>query len=102
LIVNAFSRVTKQYMPVLQLFVEARCCGGLQLDLLRSKFTPVLILRIRVSHSHRFNDMNRLLSVNKIHPKVDRVFSFEETKEAFEYLESQKHVGKVVIKVSND
>ncbi|KIM82010.1 hypothetical protein PILCRDRAFT_8250 [Piloderma croceum F 1598] len=50
----------------------------------------------------QFNDMNRLLSAKKIHPQVDRVFSFHETKDAFEYFASQKHVGKVVIKVSID
>jgi NADPH:quinone reductase-like Zn-dependent oxidoreductase len=61
-----------------------------------------MIPGIRVSYSHRFNDMNRLLSAKQIHPRVDQVLSFYETKEAFEYLASQKHVGKVVIKVSND
>ncbi|KAK0708824.1 alcohol dehydrogenase [Apiosordaria backusii] len=33
---------------------------------------------------------------------VDKVFEFEQAKEAFVYLESGKHVGKVLIKVSSD
>ena len=44
--------------------------------------------------------MNRLVSAAQIHPAVDKVFSFEETKEALEYLASQKFVGKVVVKVA--
>ena len=32
-------------------------------------------------------------------PLVDRVFSFDDAKAAFDYLESGGHVGKVVIKM---
>ncbi|KAK0460400.1 uncharacterized protein EV420DRAFT_1478185 [Desarmillaria tabescens] len=34
-------------------------------------------------------------------PVIDKVFSFEEAVDAYAYLESQKHVGKVVIWVGN-
>lgn len=44
--------------------------------------------------------MNRLISASKLRPVVDKVFKFEEAKAAYDYLESQKHVGKVVIKVA--
>ncbi len=33
----------------------------------------------------------------KIKPAIDQTFSFSEVKEAYRYLESQKHIGKVVI-----
>lgn len=46
--------------------------------------------------------MVRLISAQKIKPLVDRVFDFEQAVEAYQYLEDQKHVGKVVIKVSKD
>lgn len=46
--------------------------------------------------------MNKLISVAKLKPVVDKVFRFEEAREAYEYLASQKHVGKIVIKVSED
>ena len=32
-------------------------------------------------------------------PVVDKVFSFDQTKEAFRYLEAQLHFGKVVITI---
>lgn len=48
-----------------------------------------------------FREMNKFLDRNKVHLNdlIDRVFSFEETKEAFDYLYSGAHVGKVVIKL---
>ena len=46
--------------------------------------------------------MNRLLSGAEIRPVVDKVFDFEHVRDAYEYLHSQQHVGKVVVKVSKD
>lgn len=37
---------------------------------------------------------------SKLHPWIDKVFSFDDAAEAFRHLESQKHIGKVVIKVA--
>ncbi|KAK3311927.1 hypothetical protein B0H66DRAFT_614584 [Apodospora peruviana] len=47
-----------------------------------------------------FEALNRFIEEKNIRlePHVDRVFSFDEPKAAFEYLDSGKHVGKVVIK----
>ncbi|EIW76605.1 NAD(P)-binding protein [Coniophora puteana RWD-64-598 SS2] len=50
----------------------------------------------------QFESMNRLIKTKKIKPVVDKVFPFEQTIQAYSYLESQQHVGKVVIKVSKD
>ena len=51
---------------------------------------------------YRFVDMNRLISANPevTRPVIDKVFAFEELKEAYSYLETQKHVGKIVVKVA--
>ncbi|KAF9465607.1 hypothetical protein BDZ94DRAFT_1253518 [Collybia nuda] len=59
---------------------------------------------IEVGSVAQFNDMNRLLSANpeKTRPVVDKIFPFEDAKQAYAYLKSQAHLGKVVIKVSND
>ena len=46
--------------------------------------------------------MNRLIEAVQLKPVVDKVFDFEHAREAYEYQESQQHVGKVVIKVSKD
>ena len=43
--------------------------------------------------------MNRALELREVHPVVDRVFEFGEAPEAYRHLESQRHFGKVVIRV---
>jgi threonine dehydrogenase-like Zn-dependent dehydrogenase len=48
-----------------------------------------------------FEDMNRFLEERevKLSPALDRVFPFSASKNAFDYLKSGKHTGKVVIKM---
>ncbi|KAF3401601.1 hypothetical protein F1880_010010 [Penicillium rolfsii] len=47
----------------------------------------------------RFEEMIQFYEAKQIRPVVNRVFSFAEAKEAFKFLESGSHFGKVVIKV---
>lgn len=47
----------------------------------------------------RFEEMVRFYENNQIRPVVSRTFSFNESKEAFRFLESGSHFGKVVIQV---
>ena len=47
----------------------------------------------------RFQEMVAFVEEHQIHPVVDRVFGFEEGREALQYLFSGKHFGKVVVKV---
>ena len=48
-------------------------------------------------------ELNRFLEEKKasLTPLVDRVFKFDESPAAFDYLYSGSHVGKVVIKVQD-
>ncbi len=55
--------------------------------------------RISVGSRRMFEDMNRALEVANIRPVIDRVFEFDQALEAYRYLESQQHMGKVVIRV---
>lgn len=55
---------------------------------------------ILIGSVKQFEDMNRLLTAREIRPVINKVFPFEEATEAYAYLESQKHVGKVVIKLT--
>ncbi|KAF6831984.1 zinc-binding dehydrogenase [Colletotrichum musicola] len=55
---------------------------------------------IFVGSRQQFEEMNRAIDANGIKPVVDeRVFGFEEVKEAYQYQWDQKHFGKVVIKI---
>ncbi|MBI2767706.1 MAG: NAD(P)-dependent alcohol dehydrogenase [Chloroflexi bacterium] len=55
--------------------------------------------RIYVGSRVMFEDMNRALAQREVHPVIDRVFDFEDAAAAYQYLESQEHFGKVVIRV---
>ncbi|KST63836.1 zinc-dependent alcohol dehydrogenase family protein [Mastigocoleus testarum] len=54
---------------------------------------------IYVGSRDMFESMNQAISLHKIKPIIDRVFPFEEAKEAYSYLKSGAHFGKVVIKL---
>ncbi|KAK1230827.1 hypothetical protein PQX77_006067 [Marasmius sp. AFHP31] len=57
---------------------------------------------IQIGSVAQFEAMNRLIRANPegTRPVIDKVFPFEEVVEAYAHLESQAHVGKVVIKVA--
>ncbi|MBI3039937.1 NAD(P)-dependent alcohol dehydrogenase [bacterium] len=61
----------------------------------------VRIQGIHVGSRTMFKEMNKAIEINKIRPAVDRVFRFSETKEAYRYLKSGSHFGKVVIKIGD-
>jgi NADPH:quinone reductase-like Zn-dependent oxidoreductase len=65
---------------------------------------PVLLKAVRlqgisVGSRDGFESMNRAIAQNGLRPVIDRVFPFEQAREAMHYLESGKHFGKIVIKV---
>jgi NADPH:quinone reductase-like Zn-dependent oxidoreductase len=41
--------------------------------------------------------MLRAIDVNQMRPVIDRVFKFDDAKLAYQHLQQQKHIGKVVI-----
>ncbi len=66
--------------------------------------TPVFMNGLRVQgllvgSRDDFEAMNRLISAHNVRPVIDRVFAFEQAKEAFSHLVGQSHLGKVVIRV---
>ncbi len=44
-----------------------------------------------------FEDMNRAIEKNLLRPVIDRVFGFDEVREALRHVESGAHFGKVVV-----
>jgi len=49
----------------------------------------------------RFEELLRFCELHQIRPVVDKVFAFDEAKEALHYLWKGSHFGKVVIKVAS-
>jgi NADPH:quinone reductase-like Zn-dependent oxidoreductase len=54
---------------------------------------------IYVGNREMFERMNAFLTEHEIRPVIDREFAFEEADEAYDYLESGSHFGKVVMRV---
>lgn len=68
---------------------------------------PLPILRkslsvngIYVGSGEMQEQLHKALEVNKIHPVIDRVFGFDQVREAYEFMQSAQHCGKIVIRVS--
>ena len=65
---------------------------------------PVIMKAVRiqgifVGSREMFESMNRAIDLHRLRPVVDRVFPFEDAREAYRYLESGTHFGKVVLRV---
>jgi NADPH:quinone reductase-like Zn-dependent oxidoreductase len=54
---------------------------------------------VHVGSAKHFEAMNEAIAGARLHPVIDRTFAFDEARQAYEYLHSRKHVGKVIIRV---
>ncbi len=54
---------------------------------------------VYVGSVRQFETLNEAVERSRLHPVVDRVFPFDEAKQAYEFLEGRRHFGKVVIRV---
>lgn len=65
---------------------------------------PLLVKSIRVQGIYvgsreMFEEMNRAISLAKLKPVIDKVFPFEDARQAYEHMESAAHFGKICISV---
>ncbi|WP_426609516.1 zinc-dependent alcohol dehydrogenase family protein [Bradyrhizobium sp. McL0616] len=68
-------------------------------DLARLQWENADIIGVTVGSAEHFTAMNRFLTDNAIHPIVDRVYGFDEAAEAYAYLRTGSHFGKVVVQM---
>lgn len=73
--------------------------GQGQIDPLPILMKGVRVQGVNVGSREMFEAMNQAISAHKLRPVVDRVFPFEQAREAYRYLESGAHFGKVVVKL---
>jgi NADPH:quinone reductase-like Zn-dependent oxidoreductase len=59
------------------------------------------VFGIYVGSREMFEGLNRALEQSGVHPVIDKVFPFASAPEAFEYMASGSHFGKVVIEVGH-
>ena len=57
----------------------------------------VLMHGIYVGSREMFETMNQAIAMHKMQPFIDRVFPFDQTPDAFRYMDSAAHFGKIVI-----
>jgi NADPH:quinone reductase-like Zn-dependent oxidoreductase len=66
---------------------------------------PIVMKKIRlqgifVGSRQMFESMNKAITLHRLHPVVDRVFSFGEVRDALRYMESGSHFGKICVSLS--
>ena len=67
--------------------------------------TPILrrntLLRgIYVGSRQMFAAMNSAIALHELRPVIDRVFPFDAARDAYHYMKTQRHVGKIVIRIA--
>jgi NADPH:quinone reductase-like Zn-dependent oxidoreductase len=67
--------------------------------------TPILHKQLRVQGIYvgsraMFEQMNSAISKARLHPVIDRIFPFDQAREAFLHMQSASHLGKIVISVA--
>jgi NADPH:quinone reductase-like Zn-dependent oxidoreductase len=73
--------------------------GKSEVDVLPILMRNLTVQGIYVGSRAMFEDMNLSIEKHALRPVIDRVFSLDETAEAYRYLESGAHFGKVVIRI---
>ncbi|MCG8456168.1 MAG: NAD(P)-dependent alcohol dehydrogenase [Holophagales bacterium] len=75
--------------------------GGTEASL---ALTPILMQNVRiqgilVGHRESFEALCRAFAAHEVEPVIDRVFPFDETREALAYLAAGRHFGKICIEL---
>jgi NADPH:quinone reductase-like Zn-dependent oxidoreductase len=77
--------------------VMTRPEGDLSPYPLMTKFA--MVRGVFVGGREHFDGLMKAVAVNRLEPVIDRVFDFDAAPEAYKYLKSAQHFGKVVIKI---
>jgi NADPH:quinone reductase-like Zn-dependent oxidoreductase len=67
--------------------------------------TPILHKQLRVQGIYvgsraMFEEMNAAIATERLRPVIDRVFGFDQVREAFLHMQSASHFGKIVIRMA--
>jgi NADPH:quinone reductase-like Zn-dependent oxidoreductase len=74
--------------------------GAGQIDPMTLLMKRVRLQGLQVGSRETLEEAIRAMAVNRLHPVIDKVFPFEQAREAYRYLDSGAHFGKVCISVS--
>jgi NADPH:quinone reductase-like Zn-dependent oxidoreductase len=62
-------------------------------------FKNATLRGVFVGGRQHFVELLQALASSRLQPVVDRVFDFDEAPDAYQYLRSRAHFGKVVIRI---
>ena len=68
------------------------------IDFFELKTSGASFRNITVGDQAALLDLNRAVAATGLKPIIDRVFAFDEAREAFSHLENGAHLGKIVIR----
>ncbi|HIE3619826.1 TPA: zinc-dependent alcohol dehydrogenase family protein [Yersinia enterocolitica] len=74
--------------------------GGAGVDYINMFMSGATLRHISVGSREALKELVRAIEMAGIKPVIDRIFDFEEAKQAFVHLDSRAHFGKVVIRCS--
>jgi NADPH:quinone reductase-like Zn-dependent oxidoreductase len=72
---------------------------GAQIPAAALPFRNAQVSGIYVGSRDDFEAMNAFLARHRLKPVIDKVFTFEDAAAAYEYMESNNHFGKIVIRL---
>ncbi|KII90727.1 hypothetical protein PLICRDRAFT_542917 [Plicaturopsis crispa FD-325 SS-3] len=97
--IHAFGVLGSRPPPNTEVSAQRQSDSDINIPLL-AIMKAITLRGVHIGSVALFNDMTRLITAAKIRPAVNQVFKFEDAQKAYDHLESQTHVGKVVIRVS--
>jgi NADPH:quinone reductase-like Zn-dependent oxidoreductase len=80
-------------------FIGLLTGAKVEIDLVALMGKSARIQAIDVGSRAMFESMNRAIAAAALRPAVDRVFGFDQAREAFRYLEGRTHFGKVCVRL---
>jgi NADPH:quinone reductase-like Zn-dependent oxidoreductase len=72
-----------------------------QLNILPIVGRSIRVQGINVGSAAMLKEMSRAIAINGIKPVINRVFRFEQSRDALKYMETKQHMGKLVISIGD-
>ena len=69
------------------------------IDIFKMLMRQITIRGLYMESTQELHALAKAIEAGRIQPQIDRIFPFDQARQAYEYLDSQQHVGKVVIQV---
>jgi NADPH:quinone reductase-like Zn-dependent oxidoreductase len=97
---NTLEKSMGMVRPGGSIYVIGTLAGAGQINPRMINRKGIRLQGIHVGPREMFTAMNRAVGLTKLRPVIDRVFPFEDAKQAYEHQAAGLHFGKIVIKLA--